>query len=158
MTSLDKECRARSFQDWLSNSEKSSEPKPSPTFFSAILGVWAVHATLLQSCPTLCDPKDRILYPWDSPNKNTGVGGHALLQGIFVTQGLNWWLLHLLHCRWILYNWATREALVNCSTLQDCKMATAFPYIVFSYNWGWVVLFCFVFPWIFFLLYGTVCP
>ena len=29
---------------------------------------------------------------WDSPGKNTGVGCHFLLQGIFSTQGLN---LHL---------------------------------------------------------------
>ena len=34
-----------------------------------------------------------------SPSKNTGVGSHFLLQGIFLTQGLN---LHLLHCRHIL--------------------------------------------------------
>ena len=27
--------------------------------------------------------------PMDSPGKNTGVGCHALLQGIFPTQGLN---------------------------------------------------------------------
>ena len=27
--------------------------------------------------------------PWDSPSKNTGVGCHALLQGIFPTQGSN---------------------------------------------------------------------
>ena len=27
--------------------------------------------------------------PWDSPGKNTGVGCHALLQGIFPTQGSN---------------------------------------------------------------------
>ena len=31
----------------------------------------------------------RLLHPWDSPGKNTGVGCHVLLQGIFVTQGLN---------------------------------------------------------------------
>ena len=30
-----------------------------------------------------------LLCPWDSPGKNTGVGFHALLQGIFLTQGLN---------------------------------------------------------------------
>ena len=36
----------------------------------------------------------------DSPGKNTVVGGHALLQGIFPTQGLN---PVLSHCRWILY-------------------------------------------------------
>ena len=48
----------------------------------------------------------RLLCPWDSPGKRTGVGCHALLQGIFLTQGSN---LGLLHCRQILYHWATRE-------------------------------------------------
>ena len=36
---------------------------------------------------------------WDSPGKNTGVGCHALLQGIFLTQVSNSHLLRLLHCR-----------------------------------------------------------
>ena len=36
----------------------------------------------------------RLLCPWDSPGKNTGVGCHSLLQGIFPTQGLNPHLLH----------------------------------------------------------------
>ena len=36
----------------------------------------------------------------DLLGKNTGVGGHFLLQGIFPTQGSN---SGLLHCRWILY-------------------------------------------------------
>ena len=31
----------------------------------------------------------RLLCPWDSPGKSTGVGGHALLQGIFPTQRPN---------------------------------------------------------------------
>ena len=42
----------------------------------------------------------RLLCPWDSPGKNTGVGCHSLLQGIFLTQG---WNPGLLHCRQILY-------------------------------------------------------
>ena len=37
----------------------------------------------------------------DSPGKNTGVGWHALFQGIFPTQGSN---PGILHCRWILYH------------------------------------------------------
>ena len=49
--------------------------------------VLCMHDKLLQSCPTLCDPM--LLCPWDSPGKNTGVGCHALLQGIFLTQGSN---------------------------------------------------------------------
>ena len=48
---------------------------------------------LSQSCLTLCDPMEcstpRLLCPWESPGKNTGVGCHALLQGIFLTQGSN---------------------------------------------------------------------
>ena len=35
----------------------------------------------------------------DSPGKNTGVGCHALHQGIFLIQELNLCLLHLLHCK-----------------------------------------------------------
>ena len=55
-----------------------------------------------QSCPTLCKPT-RLLCPWDSPSKNTGVGSHFLLQRIFLIQGLNPHLLFLLHGRQILY-------------------------------------------------------
>jgi len=70
-----------------------------------------IHAKSLQSHPTLCDPMDcmqptRLLCPWDTPGKNTGVGCHFLLQGIFLTKGLN---PGLLHCRQILYHWATRQ-------------------------------------------------
>ena len=36
----------------------------------------------------------RLLFPWDFPGKNTEVGCHFLLQGIFLSQGLN---LHLLN-------------------------------------------------------------
>ena len=36
----------------------------------------------------------KLLCPWDSPGKNTGVGCHFLLQRIFPTQGLNLCLLH----------------------------------------------------------------
>ena len=36
----------------------------------------------------------RFLCPWSSPGKNTGVGCHFLLQGIFPTQGVNPGLLH----------------------------------------------------------------
>ena len=39
----------------------------------------------------------RLLCPWGFPGKNTGVGCHAFLQGIFLTQGLNQHILYLLH-------------------------------------------------------------
>ena len=49
----------------------------------------------------------RLLCPWDFPGRNTGVGCHFVLQGIFLTQGLNPCLLWLTHCRRILNHWAT---------------------------------------------------
>ena len=39
----------------------------------------------------------RLLCPWNSPGKNTGVGCHFLLQGVFLIQELNLDLLCLLH-------------------------------------------------------------
>ena len=45
----------------------------------------------------------RPLCPQNSPGRNTGVDCHSLLQGIFLTQGLNQNFLYLLHCRQILY-------------------------------------------------------
>ena len=42
----------------------------------------------------------RLLCPWDFLGKDTGVGCHFILQGIFPTQG---WNPGLLHCRQILY-------------------------------------------------------
>ena len=61
-----------------------------------------------QSSQTLCDPVDcRLLRPWDSPGKNTGVDCHFLLQGIFLDRTR-------VSCiggrRFNL--WATREALL----------------------------------------------
>ena len=57
------------------------------------------------SCVRLCathgQQPTRLLCPWDSPGKNTGVGCHALFQGIFPTQGSN---PGLQHCRRILYH------------------------------------------------------
>ena len=45
----------------------------------------AAAAKLIQSCPSLCDPRDgrqptRLPRLWDSPGKNIGVGCHFLLQ------------------------------------------------------------------------------
>ena len=89
--------------------------------FTLILS-WECYAVLVaQSCPTLCDPKDCNLpgssFQWDSSDKNSGGGCHALLQGICPTQGSNPCLLRLLHWRHILYplvinsqpHWVTME-------------------------------------------------
>ena len=65
----------------------------------------AVLCLVAQSCPTLCNSMDYSMpgssIHGDSPGKSTtGVGCHALLQGIFPIQGLN---PDLPHCRQILY-------------------------------------------------------
>ena len=64
-----------------------------------------VKMLVTQSRLTLCDPMDCSLpgssVHGDSPVKNTGVGCHALLQGIFPTQGSN---PGRPHCRQILYH------------------------------------------------------
>ena len=57
--------------------------------------------SVTQSCLTIHCPMDYSLpgCPWNFPGKNTGVGCHFLLQGIFLTQGSNPHLLCLLHWR-----------------------------------------------------------
>ena len=49
----------------------------------------------------------RLLCPWNSPGKNTGVGSHSLLQGIIPIQGSNPGLLHF---RQVLYHLSHQES------------------------------------------------
>ena len=77
-----------------------------------------------QSCRTLCNPRYYIArqapLAWDPPGKNTGVGCHSLLQGIFPTQASN---LDLLHHRQILYHRATKEALLpHCMPINKSEL------------------------------------
>ena len=77
----------------------SHVPKMLSSFTAA-----AAATKLLQSCLTLCNAMDCSLpassVHGDFLGRNTRVDCHALLQGIFPTQGLN---PGLPHCRWILY-------------------------------------------------------
>ena len=61
----------------------------------------AVLCLVTQSCPTLCLPGSSV--HGDSSGEISGVGCHAYLQGIFLTQGLN---PGLSHCRRILHHLA----------------------------------------------------
>ena len=83
-----------------------------------------MHTTSLQSSPTLDDPMDcsppGSSVHRDSPGKNTGVGCHDLLQGIFPTQGSN---PGLPHCRQILEppgKLVTQLCLTLCDPM-DCS-------------------------------------
>ena len=48
-----------------------------------------VYSVVSESLRTYRLYPARLLCPWNSPGKNTGVGCHALLQGIFLSQGSN---------------------------------------------------------------------
>ena len=81
-----------------------------------------MHAKSLQLCQILCNPIDCSLpsssVHGDSPGKNTGVGCHALLQGIFLTQESNPWVLYLLYLQIGSLPLATPEKpiYINCMT------------------------------------------
>ena len=85
----------------------------------------AVLFLVIQLCPILCDTVDCSLpgssVHGDSPGNNTGVGCHVLLQGFFPTQG---WKLCLLHCRQILYHWATGKDHIHNTCLKSYTITT----------------------------------
>ena len=79
---------------------------------------WASSNVALKSRVVVCSLSRVQLWatPWTVacqalsmgfPRREYWRGLHFLLQGIFLTQGSN---LCFLHCRWILYHWATWEA------------------------------------------------
>ena len=71
--------------------------------------------------PWLCEPA-RLLCPWDSPGKNTGVSFHFLLQGIFLIQGFSSVSCIgrqiLYHCvTWEAHIWYTWSIYMNCLSI-----------------------------------------
>ena len=72
---------------------------------------------------TPCAPT-RLLCPWDSPGKNTGVGCHFLLQGIFPTQGSN---PGLPHYRQTLYRLNHQGSCLQCKTIRLQMQETRVP-------------------------------
>ena len=79
--------------------------------FYDLVHVASVLCLVAQSCPTLCDlmgcnPPGFSVHG-DSPGRNTGVGCHALLQGICQTQESK---PGLPHCRWILHYLSQQES------------------------------------------------
>ena len=99
------------------------------------MGLIPVLCLVAQSCLTLCNPMDCSLpgssVHGDSPGQNTAVSCHALLQGIFSTQGLN---PGLLHYRQILYHVSHQESPWTLEWV-------AYPFSKGSSwprNWNWV--------------------
>ena len=68
----------------------------------------------------------RLLYPWNSPGKNTGMGCHSLLQEIFPTQASN---SGLPHCRQIVYSLSHQKtSVITCKLyfLQEIHLFFSF--------------------------------
>ena len=84
---------------WLT--ERNTTPLPWCVCMCVICSVVSYSATPRILCP--------VLRPCDSPGKNTGVGCHVLLQGIFPTQGSN---PGLLHGRQVLYHLSHQGSLL----------------------------------------------
>ena len=93
--------------------------------------------SVAQPCLTLCDPMDcgppgssvqRI-----SQARTLGCIAISFSQGIFPTQGSNPRLLHHLHCRQILYSWATiwplKQFLFKSPRIQICNKVNRFCWI-----------------------------
>ena len=80
--------------------------------FLSLSHVWLLWPSELQPARLLC--------PWNSPSKNTGVGSYSFLQGIFLTPGLN---PGLLHCRQILNHLSCQGNPVNNPSSQNCTTA-----------------------------------
>ena len=74
------------YNTFISGSKKMGEKSKHPT--TRVKGKWS-HSVMSNSLWP-----HGLLRPWDSPGKNTGVDCHFLLQGIFLTQGLNPGLQH----------------------------------------------------------------
>ena len=99
----------------------------------------------------------RLVCPWDFPGKNTAVGSHFLLQGIFPTQGsnprlwglLNWRVdsspLHHLGSLWVVYAYVFVNVYLYvlcvcyvcscCSCI--CECVAYFWMCVCMYLWMW---------------------
>ena len=94
-------CLSSSFH-LLQPDSRSQNSQRSTTHFSFTtpkLPGESVSRSVMSNSVTPWTVATRLLCPWNSPGKNTGVGSHSFLQGIFPTQGLN---LGLLHCMQIL--------------------------------------------------------
>ena len=100
--------------------------KPNTIFF-----LKETKVLVTQSCPTLQFHRlqlIRLLCPWNSLGKNTGVGCHSLLQKIFPTQALN---SGPLHCRQFLYRLNNRSNLekpfLDSTVPTSCYPLSYFP-------------------------------
>ena len=106
-----------------------------------------VCARLLQSCPTLCDhiyglQPTRLLCPSDSPGKNS-----AFLQRIFLTQGLNLCLLHLLALAGTFFTIDTTWEAPKAHNLLIYSFQKKMMDFILFYFWPCITVYGIVVPW-----------
>ena len=94
------ECRTKNTEKYLHQNYVTSSPQ-----MERYVGNNAMSISVGEESSALpARPENQgslsLLHLWDFPGKNTGVGCHFLLQGVFPTQG---WNLGLLYCRQILW-------------------------------------------------------
>ena len=102
----------RKSQTWISDFHSHTYTYPHTHTYTHTYIVFICCYLVTKSCPTLCNPVDHNPpgYPWDSPGKNTRVGCHFLLQGVFPTHGST----HICIEKQVFYYWATWEAPCVC--------------------------------------------
>ena len=98
-----------------------------------------VLSLVAQSYPTLCKTMDCNMpgssVHGNSAGKNTGVGCHALLQGIFPTQGLN---PGFLHCRQFFTDWVTREVQTDCTNDPNSSSYLYMNHLTWNFECFWL--------------------
>ena len=121
-----------------------------------------MYAQLLshvQLFATLQAVASRLLCPWDSPGKNTGVGCHFLLQGIFPNKELNPCLLCLLHWQadslplshlGSLPIWLACYILKNHLIQRKAKFLCSLNYLKFCFYFVLIYFFSFIFFYFFY--------
>ena len=82
------DCAPHSVSRDVSNYRNNKNLFPLPLSSSIIISSIS-HSVLSDSLQSHGLQPTRLLCPWDSPGKNTGMGCNSLLQGIFPSRGLN---------------------------------------------------------------------
>ena len=112
-----------------------------------------LESEVAQSCPTLCNPMDtRLLCPQDFPGKSTGAGYHFLLQGIFLTQGLN---PGLPHCRQTLCHLSHEGSPESTIPVAKTLLGSVFLQLTLCFSFS---IFCYflLFTQEHYLVFGTI--
>ena len=92
------------------------------------------HSVMSDSLQPLGLYPTRLLCLWNFSGKNTGVGCHFLLQGIFPTQGLN---PGLLHCRQMLYHLSHQGSPKGKPVIYEKKKVGGWGWGYFAPSSGW---------------------